>query len=94
MQGFGQSNLPKQSCQFCRNYHSGQCHRATGACFGCGQPGHFKKYYFTHPVVSAPSYSALSLRGSHRPSCRGLGKGVVRDLVVEEQVEASLELLP
>nr|GFC26979.1 hypothetical protein [Tanacetum cinerariifolium] len=30
-------------CTTCRHRHPGECHRAAGTCFKCGQPGHLQK---------------------------------------------------
>ncbi|XP_050217605.1 uncharacterized protein LOC126668454 [Mercurialis annua] len=39
----GSSGVLTPYCQNCRRRHYGVCHLAPGACFVCGQPGHYAK---------------------------------------------------
>ena len=34
------SSTQKPQCPTCQRFHTGECHRATGACFKCGKTGH------------------------------------------------------
>nr|GFD20903.1 hypothetical protein [Tanacetum cinerariifolium] len=46
--GFQQSRGPSEGysypvCTTCGRKHPGECHRAAGTCFKCGQTGHLQK---------------------------------------------------
>ena len=87
--GSGQSRPPIPRCTHCGRQHPGECYRATGACFTCGQQGHLMRDCplrasaggAAQPTGSGAGSSSSSVamrpagRGMPAPTGRGRGRG-------------------
>ncbi|CAH9104180.1 unnamed protein product [Cuscuta epithymum] len=71
------SNKPRPStaqvksvplCSFCGKHHMGECRRASGACFRCGQMGHMLREC---PSLATGNASSAPARPMQPPQRRG-----------------------
>ena len=60
-----QSNYSRPACATCGNFHSGECRKASGVCYECGQPGHIRR--------NCPHIQPVSSYGSVQPPPRPTG---------------------
>ncbi|XP_059295566.1 uncharacterized protein LOC132048899 [Lycium ferocissimum] len=70
---------PLPRCPHCRGRHSGECYRATGACFTCGQQGHFMRDCPLRGGAGGAAQPTGSIVGSSSPSVsmRPMGRGIL-----------------
>ena len=76
--GSSQWRPPLPRCSLCRRHHrEGECRRATGACFTCGQQGHYMRDCPLGDRAGGAAQPTGSVAGSSSPSVamRPMGRG-------------------